>query len=97
MLAPFTMNAAVLPITFVGGLMGHYIHPIPIGSSFARFFSLAIAFIVTPRARIRILRWGWKYTSLAKGIAEFLVQGVQPPLNFAHEENFFTTLHRRFR
>ena len=96
MLAPFAVNAAVLPITFVGGLTGHYIRPNPIGSSVARFFSLAIVFIVTPRARIRILRWGWKYSSLTKSIAESLVQRVQPPLHFAQEENFFTRLHRRF-
>ena len=62
-LATFAVIAAVLPMAFVGGLMGPYMRPIPIGSSAAMFFSLAIAFIVTPWARIRILRWGRKYSA----------------------------------
>ena len=62
-LATFAVIAAVLPMAFVGGLMGPYMRPIPIGSSAAMFFSLAIAFIVTPWASIRILRWGGKYKS----------------------------------
>ena len=56
-LATFAVIAAVLPMAFVGGLMGPYMRPIPIGSSAAMFFSLAIAFIVTPWASIRILKW----------------------------------------
>jgi multidrug efflux pump subunit AcrB len=62
-LATFAVIAAVLPMAFVGGLMGPYMRPIPIGSSAAMFFSLAIAFIVTPWAAIRILK-------RAKGTAE---------------------------
>ncbi|HLP78930.1 MAG TPA: efflux RND transporter permease subunit, partial [Candidatus Paceibacterota bacterium] len=60
-LATFAVIAAVLPMAFVGGLMGPYMRPIPIGSSAAMAFSLAIAFIVTPWASIRILRLGRKY------------------------------------
>ena len=60
-LATFAVIAAVLPMAFVGGLMGPYMRPIPIGSSAAMFWSLLIAFIVTPWASIRILRWGRKY------------------------------------
>ena len=56
-LATFAVIAAVLPMAFVGGLMGPYMRPIPIGSSAAMFFSLAVAFMVTPWASIRILRW----------------------------------------
>ena len=56
------MIAAVLPMAFVGGLMGPYMRPIPIGASAAMFWSLLIAFIVTPWASIRILRWGKKYS-----------------------------------
>ena len=63
-LATFAVISAVLPMAFVGGLMGPYMRPIPIGSSAAMFWSLAIAFIVTPWAAIRILRWGRKYSSL---------------------------------
>jgi len=68
-LATFAVIAAVLPMAFVGGLMGPYMRPIPIGSSAAMFFSLAIAFIVTPWAGIRILRWGRKYSCLTEGAA----------------------------
>jgi multidrug efflux pump subunit AcrB len=57
-LATFAVIAAVLPMAFVGGLMGPYMRPIPIGSSAAMAFSLGIAFIVTPWAAIRLLRLG---------------------------------------
>jgi multidrug efflux pump subunit AcrB len=60
-LATFAVIAAVLPMAFVGGLMGPYMRPIPIGASAAMFWSLLIAFIVTPWASIRILGWGKKY------------------------------------
>ena len=66
-LATFTVIAALLPMAFVSGLMGPYMRPIPIGSSAAMLFSLAIAFIVTPWASIRILHWGKKYSSLTEG------------------------------
>jgi multidrug efflux pump subunit AcrB len=65
-LATFAVIAAVLPMAFVGGLMGPYMRPIPIGSSAAMFFSLAIAFIVTPWAAIRLLRLGHAAKHLAR-------------------------------
>ena len=49
-LATFTVIAAILPMGFVGGLMGPYMRPIPVGASAAMLFSLVIAFIVTPWA-----------------------------------------------
>ena len=55
-LATWAVIAAILPMAFVGGLMGPYMRPIPIGASAAMVFSLAIAFTVTPWAAIRILR-----------------------------------------
>ena len=55
-LATLTVICAILPMAFVGGLMGPYMRPIPIGASAAMFFSLFIAFIVTPWASVRILR-----------------------------------------
>ena len=64
--ATFAVIAAVLPMAFVGGLMGPYMRPIPIGSSAAMFFSLAIAFIVTPWAAIRLLRLGHAVKHLAR-------------------------------
>jgi multidrug efflux pump subunit AcrB len=91
-LATFAVIAAVLPMAFVGGLMGPYMRPIPIGSSAAMFFSLAIAFIVTPWAAIRILKIGQKYSSLTAGKAEIT---TTPYLHSEHPEDFFTKLYRR--
>ncbi len=54
-LATMTVIAAILPMAFVGGLMGPYMRPIPIGASAAMIFSLIVAFIVTPWATIRLL------------------------------------------
>ncbi len=54
-LATWAVIAAILPMAFVGGLMGPYMRPIPIGSSAAMIFSLLIAFTVTPWAAIRLL------------------------------------------
>ncbi len=55
-LATWAVIAAILPMAFVGGLMGPYMRPIPIGSSAAMLFSLIIAFTVTPWAAARILK-----------------------------------------
>lgn len=55
-LATWAVIAAILPMAFVGGLMGPYMRPIPIGSSAAMIFSLLIAFSVTPWAATRILK-----------------------------------------
>ncbi|MDX2192701.1 MAG: efflux RND transporter permease subunit [Gemmatimonadales bacterium] len=55
-LATFTVIAAILPMAFVRGLMGPYMRPIPVGASVAMLASLAVAFIVTPWAALRLLR-----------------------------------------
>ncbi|MCX6359582.1 MAG: efflux RND transporter permease subunit [Armatimonadetes bacterium] len=55
-LATFAVIAAILPLAFVGGLMGPYMRPIPVGASAAMLFSLVIAFVVTPWAAVRLLR-----------------------------------------
>jgi multidrug efflux pump subunit AcrB len=55
-LATLAVVAAILPMAFVGGLMGPYMRPIPIGASAAMVFSLAVAFVVTPWAAVRLLR-----------------------------------------
>jgi multidrug efflux pump subunit AcrB len=57
-LATLTVIAAILPMAFVGGLMGPYMRPIPIGASAAMVFSLVVAFLVTPWAAVRLLRPG---------------------------------------
>jgi multidrug efflux pump subunit AcrB len=55
-LATFTVIAAILPMAFVRGMMGPYMSPIPTGASAAMLFSLAVAFIVTPWAALRVFR-----------------------------------------
>jgi multidrug efflux pump subunit AcrB len=55
-LATLTVIGAILPMAFVGGLMGPYMRPIPVGASAAMVFSLVVAFIVTPWASLRFLR-----------------------------------------
>jgi len=83
-LATFAVIAAVLPMAFVGGLMGPYMRPIPIGASAAMAFSLAISFIVTPWAAIRILQWRRKVQA-AEG---------HTPDREAVSENFFGRMYR---
>jgi multidrug efflux pump subunit AcrB len=60
-LATLAVVAAILPMAFVGGLMGPYMRPIPIGASAAILFSLLVAFIVTPWAAVRILKPGGQH------------------------------------
>ena len=55
-LATWAVIAAILPMAFVGGLMGPYMRPIPIGASAAMVISMLIAFTVTPWAAVRILK-----------------------------------------
>jgi multidrug efflux pump subunit AcrB len=55
-LATFAVIAAILPMAFVRGLMGPYMRPIPVGASAAMIFSLAIAFILSPWAALRVFR-----------------------------------------
>ena len=83
-LATFAVIAAVLPMAFVGGLMGPYMRPIPIGASAAMFFSLAISFIVTPWAAIRILQWRKKIHSADRHVAD----------HESASENFFGRMYR---
>jgi len=54
-LATFTVIAALLPMAFVGGLMGPYMRPIPIGASAAMLFSLLSAFVIAPWASLRFM------------------------------------------
>ncbi len=55
-LATVAVIAAILPLAYVGGLMGPYMKPIPIGASLAMLFSLAVAFMVSPWAARRVLK-----------------------------------------
>ncbi len=83
-LATFAVIAAVLPMAFVGGLMGPYMRPIPIGASAAMFFSLGISFIVTPWAAIRILQWRKKIQAADS----------HAPDHEAASESFFSGMYR---
>ena len=55
-LATFAVVAAILPMAFVRGMTGPYMRPIPVGASAAMAFSLAVAFVVTPWAAVRLLK-----------------------------------------
>lgn len=55
-LATLAVISAILPMAFVGGLMGPYMRPIPVGASAAMIFSLIVAFVVTPWASIRMIK-----------------------------------------
>jgi multidrug efflux pump subunit AcrB len=93
-LATFAVIAAVLPMAFVGGLMGPYMRPIPIGASAAMLFSLAISFIVTPWAAIRILQWR-RREKAESGKAKSENKSA-PPYVGDHEdrEKFFDRMYR---
>ncbi|MGE3401920.1 MAG: efflux RND transporter permease subunit [Vicinamibacterales bacterium] len=66
-LATLTVVAAILPMALVGGLMGPYMRPIPVGASAAMLFSLAAAFVVTPWAAVRLLRSGGAHAHEQEG------------------------------
>ncbi|WP_298269755.1 efflux RND transporter permease subunit [Geobacter sp.] len=55
-LATFAVIASILPMGFVGGLMGPYMRPIPVGASMAMLLSMFIAFIVTPYFAFRLMK-----------------------------------------
>ena len=93
-LATFTVIAALMPMAFVGGLMGPYMRPIPVGASAAMLISLASAFIIAPWAALRLLR-GSGQTRPAGGGADAGVDagGHEPPSG--HAEDWTTRLYRR--
>ncbi len=45
-----------MPMAFVRGLMGPYMRPMPIGASLAMFFSMVVAFIITPWSAYHLLK-----------------------------------------
>ena len=86
-LATWAVIAAILPMAFVGGLMGPYMRPIPIGSTAAMIFSVLIAFTVTPWASTRILR--------KKNNHQTIVSKDQPRDDDHAPDDFFTRLYHR--
>jgi multidrug efflux pump subunit AcrB len=57
-LATFTVIAAIMPMGFVGGLMGPYMRPMPVGASVAMLLSMAVAFVITPWSARKLLGGG---------------------------------------
>lgn len=55
-LATFTVIAAIMPMAFVGGLMGPYMRPMPVGATMAMLLSMTVAFVITPWLAKRVLR-----------------------------------------
>ncbi len=55
-LATLTVIASVLPMAFVGGLMGPYMKPMPIGAALAMTFSLLVALTIAPYLSKRLLK-----------------------------------------
>ncbi len=66
-LATLAVIAAIVPMGFVGGMMGPYMRPIPVGATAAMVFSLVVAFMVTPWAATRLLARGKKHAAHAHG------------------------------
>jgi multidrug efflux pump subunit AcrB len=91
-LATWAVIAAILPMAFVGGLMGPYMRPIPIGSTAAMLFSLVIAFTVTPWAAIRVLR---RHCSPAECAVDDAGRAETPRSQDHAPEDFFTRLYHR--
>jgi len=75
-LATFAVMAAILPMAFVGGLMGPYMRPIPIGASAAMVFSMLVAFVVTPWASLKLLRRDVKHEHGKEGYTTRLYRKV---------------------
>src|SRR4029078_7337642 len=55
-LATLAVVAAILPMAFVRSMSGPPREAIPLGASAAMAFSLAVAFVVTPWAAVRLLK-----------------------------------------
>ncbi len=91
-LATWAVIAAILPMAFVGGLMGPYMRPIPIGSSAAMIFSLLIAFTVTPWAAIRVMK---KNCSPAECPIDAEEEAGQEEEHGQAPDDFFTRLYHR--
>ncbi len=79
-LATFTVIAAILPMAFVGGLMGPYMQPIPVGAAAAMVFSLLVAFVVTPWAALRLLKREGDHEEEEEGAVTRFYRRVMGPL-----------------
>jgi len=57
-LATLTVIVSVFPMAYVGGLMGPYMRPMPIGAALAMTFSLLVALTVSPWLSRRLIKPG---------------------------------------
>ena len=91
-LATFTVIAAILPMAFVGGLMGPYMRPIPVGASAAMLFSLLVAFVVTPWAALRLLKRDGEHEGDGEGaLTRFYRRAMEPLLRHTGTRWLFLT------
>ncbi|WP_320044923.1 efflux RND transporter permease subunit [uncultured Desulfobacter sp.] len=88
-LATWAVIAAILPMAFVGGLMGPYMRPIPVGASAAMVFSLIIAFTITPWAATHILK---RKQAVVSGDTSAVEKGHDPD---HAPDDFFTRFYHR--
>ncbi len=84
-LATFTVIAALLPMGFVGGMMGPYMAPIPVLGSVAMLFSLFVAFALAPwlilrfKPSLKVLeRMHHKEAKQAAWLRKFFAQTLIP-------------------
>jgi len=79
-LATLAVVAAILPMAFVRGMTGPYMRPIPVGATAAMIFSLAVAFVVTPWAAVRLLEPAAQHEHDAEDRLTRLYRRVMGPL-----------------
>src|SRR4051812_1442059 len=79
-LATIAVVAAILPMAFVRGMSGPYMRPIPVGASAAMAFSLAVAFVVTPWAAVRLLNPSAQHASGTEDLLTRIYRRVMAPL-----------------
>jgi multidrug efflux pump subunit AcrB len=79
-LATLAVVAAILPMAFVRGMSGPYLRPIPVGAAAAMAFSLAVAFVVTPWAAVRLLKPSAHHQHGEEDVLTRLYRRVMGPL-----------------
>ena len=77
MLATLAVIASILPMGFVGGLMGPYMRPIPVGASMAMIFSLLIALTVTPYFAYRFMKGESHFGSSAQAEESWMTRSYR--------------------
>ena len=103
-LATLAVIFAIFPMALVGGLMGPYMRPIPVGASFAMFLSMVVAFVITPWAAARVLKHavvdsgnGNAGRSPNPNPLARLFGGVKAFFQSGHDENAESGLTRLYR